>query len=183
MTDRTVEDQMFIGFLDNVARLRGLSERQSEEAEELERAIRSSLNQAIADERNVKSQVGQIRKDTEALLGRTGRLAARAGVADLQGEQSTSRMPTRLNEFPNAITALEQDVKGAESSWDWVERSASSTRRMAEASTAQVRPSPSVLPEAGSTADAKSTRARRLRLVLPLVAMILIVVVVIAVLL
>jgi hypothetical protein len=178
MTDRTVEEQMFASLLDEAARFQGLPESQREEAEDLERALRSSLNQAMTDERNVKGQVGQMQKDSEALLGRTGRLAARAGVGKTQREHTTARMPTRLNEFPYAIAALQQDVKAAESSWDWVERSAVASTRMADASTAPVRPAHSVGPESEATSDDNSTSAWRLPLVLSLVAALLIVAVV-----
>jgi len=183
MTDRSVEGQMFASFLDDVARCQGLPESQREEAEDLEQAFRSSLNQAMTDERNVKSQAGQMQKDSEALLGRTGRLAARAGVAETQGEPATSRMPTRLNEFPHAIAALQQDVKVAETSWDWVERSTAASTRRGEASAVPVRATPSVGPESEPNSDDESKGAWRLPLVLSLVAALLIIAVVFAILL
>jgi hypothetical protein len=183
MTDRTGEEQMFARFLDDVARFQGLPDSQREEAEDLERSIRSSLNEAISDERNVKSQIGQMQKDSEALLGRIGRLAARAGVAELHGEHPTSRMPTQLNEFPHAITALQQDVKVAETSWDWVERSAAASRRTTEASTFPARPTHSAAPETEPTSDKHKRGAGRLPLVLSLVAALLIAAVVFVILL
>jgi hypothetical protein len=156
---READDRLFQEYLAGLDVMRRLPDKQRADEEAAERKVRSGLDAAMLAERVVKDAVRTAESALRDAAQRTAKLAARSG-ADTAGvgPDVTQALPERLADLDRVLRPLLADLRSAESSWDWVER----TRRAGHQAVdpPPSRPSPIPVPVIASNVDTPSNSAR-----------------------
>ncbi len=125
---RDSEEAAFRAYLADVQRVVDLPASQAAERAGVEREASAVLDDALTAEREVKDAAAAARRALDSAESRISRLAVRsaAGAAEADvaplGGPPPSQLPERLGEVAAATASLLGDLRAAEASWDWVER-------------------------------------------------------------
>lgn len=126
MNGREREERLAQDYVAALDRLRRLPDEQRAGRESAEREARSVQDGAMRAERTTKDQARAARKSLDEATSRVSRLVARSAAEVPPASQGA--LPERLGDIEAALRHLVADLRSAESSWEWVER----TRRSAQ---------------------------------------------------
>ena len=158
MSGREDDDRLARDYVVALERLRRIPDEQRAGRESAEREARSVEDAALRVERTAKDRARAAAKELDDAASRVARLVARSSAEVFPAP--AGGLPERLGDVEAALRPLVADLRSAESSWEWVER----TRRSAEQAPAP-RPAPSAGPSTRPTpmaGDGTATSGRTL---------------------
>lgn len=138
MSGREHDERLARDYVAALERLRGLPDEHRAGRQSAERESHSVQDAAMRAERTVKDQARTAGKSLDEAASRVARLVARS-AAEVP-PASSGALPERLGDLEAALRPVLADLRSAESSWEWVER----TRR-----SAQRAPAPRPVPSTG----------------------------------